>query len=51
MDGAADQLRRELFLAIRRWAQESDITLCEAIGVLELLKVDLITLLQVPDPT
>jgi hypothetical protein len=50
MDGAADQLRQELFLAIRRWSQESDITLCETLGVLELLKVDLISLLQIPDP-
>lgn len=49
MQGPADQLRHELFLAIRRWSQESDITLCEAIGVLELLKVDLIQLLQLPD--
>jgi len=50
MDGAADQLRRELYLAIRRWSQESDITLCEVLGVLELLKVDLIDLLQISEP-
>lgn len=49
MEGPSDQLRHELFLVVRRWSQESDITLCEAIGVLELLKVDLIQMLQLPD--
>lgn len=48
MEGHADQLRRELFSVIRRWSQESDVTLCEALGVLELLKADLLHLLEQP---
>lgn len=50
MAGAADQLRREMFGTILRWSQESDVTLCEAIGVLELLKADLLYLLETPAP-
>jgi hypothetical protein len=48
MEGHADQLRRELFAVICRWSQESDVTLCEALGVLELLKADLLHLLESP---
>jgi hypothetical protein len=48
MEGQADQLRRELFAVICRWSQESDVTLCEALGVLELLKADLLHLLESP---
>ena len=42
MKGASDQLKDELYATVVRYAQESDISICEAIGVLEILKEQLI---------
>lgn len=42
---ASAQLRRELIALIRRYGYESDVTVYQAIGVLEVVKLDLIDLL------
>lgn len=49
---AATMLRNELQAVIRRYSSESDVTICEALGVIEMVKNDLITRIneaQVPD--
>lgn len=43
---ASDQLRRELHDVIRRYGQESDVTVYQAIGVLEIVKLDLVEMLE-----
>ena len=42
MDGAATQLLDEIRSTIIRYSSESDVTISEAIGVLELAKAELI---------
>lgn len=39
-------MRADLFHRIKYWAAESDVTLCQAIGILEILKVDLLDMLS-----
>lgn len=43
---ASDQLRREIHDVIRRYGQESDVTVYQAIGVLEIVKLDLVEILE-----
>jgi hypothetical protein len=43
---ASDQLRQEIHTTIRRYAQESDVTLYQALGVLDVVKIDLVALLE-----
>ena len=43
---ASNQLRRELRAVIRRFGQESDVTVFQAIGVLEIVKLDLVDMLE-----
>lgn len=45
-ESPANQMRADLFHRIKYWAAESDITLCQAIGILEMLKVDLLDMLS-----
>lgn len=42
----SDQLRKELHDVIRRYGEESDVTVYQAVGVLEIVKVDLIEMLE-----
>lgn len=51
--GAADQLRRELMRTVVRYAQESDVTICETIGVLEIVKDQLLVMFEddIKDPS
>ena len=39
-------LRRELRAVIRRYGQESEVTVYQAIGVLEIVKLDLVDMLE-----
>lgn len=43
---ASDQLRHEIHEAIRRYGEESDATVYQAIGVLEIVKLDLVEMLD-----
>jgi len=43
---ASSQLRRELHDVIRRYGQESDVTFYQSIGVLEIVKIDLVDMLE-----
>lgn len=43
---ASNQLRREIHEVIRRYGQESNVTVYQAIGVLEIVKLDLVDMLQ-----
>ena len=43
---ASCQLRREVHDVIRRYGQESDVTVYQAIGVLEIVKIDLVDMLE-----
>lgn len=43
---ASDQLRRELHDVIYRYGVESDVTVYQAIGVLEMVKLDLVDMLE-----
>lgn len=43
---ASDQLRRELHQVISRYGQESDVTFYQTIGVLEIVKLDLVDMLE-----
>lgn len=43
---APSQLRREIMNIIRRYGQESDVTIYQAIGALEIVKADLIDILD-----
>jgi len=43
---ASDQLRQEIREVIRRYGQESDVTVYQAIGVLEIVKFDLVDMLE-----
>lgn len=47
--GAATQLRTELLSTIKRAAAESDITLCQALGVIRIVEHDIIRLLEMED--
>jgi hypothetical protein len=42
---ASHQLRKELDAVIDRWAEESDMTACQLVGVLEMIKFDIINAL------
>ena len=46
MDPDTEQLRHELRRTIDRYAAESDITICEVLGILELIKAELIDRLK-----
>jgi len=41
-----DQLRRELLDLMRRYGQENDVTVYQAIGVIEIVKLDLMEKLK-----
>lgn len=43
---ASDQLRREIHAVIRRYGQESQVTAYQAIGVLEIVKFDIVDMLE-----
>lgn len=43
---ASDQLRKEIHGLIRRYGQESDVTVYQALGVLEIVKLDLVEMLE-----
>lgn len=43
---ASNQLRREIHAVIRRYGQESAVTVYQAIGVMEIVKFDLVDLLK-----
>lgn len=43
---ASDQLRKELHDVLRRYGQESDVTVYQCIGVLEIVKLDLVDMLE-----
>lgn len=43
---ASSQLRREIRNVIRRYGEESDVTVYQAIGVLEIVKLDLVEALD-----
>jgi len=43
---APTQLRREILNIIRRYGQESDVTVYQALGALEVVKADLIDMLD-----
>jgi len=43
---ASNQLRREIREVIRRYGLESDVTVYQAIGVLEIVKLDLVDMLE-----
>ncbi len=45
-DEAATQLRNDLASTIRRYASESDVSVCEALGVLRMVENDLIMLIN-----
>ena len=40
------QLRDELVSTIRRYAQESDVSVCEALGVLRIVELEVINWIQ-----
>jgi hypothetical protein len=40
------QLRDELVSTIRRYAQESDVSVCEALGVLRIVEIEVINWIQ-----
>lgn len=42
----SDQLRKEIHNVISRYGQESDVTVYQTIGVLEVVKLDLIEMLE-----
>lgn len=50
-DAAATQLRNTIMADIRRFAEESDVSVCEALGVLRMVENDLITLINNGGPT
>lgn len=43
---AGTQLKRELHAVIRRWADESDITIYQTLGALRIIEHDLIKMLD-----
>jgi hypothetical protein len=45
-DSAANQLRTSIMADIRRFAQESDVSVCEALGVLRMVENDLILMIN-----
>lgn len=47
---ASEQFRDEVNAVIRRYGAESDLTICETLGVLELLKAELIERLRTSGP-
>lgn len=48
------QLRDELHSVLKRWAAESDVSICEAIGVMRIVEHDLMNMLdadlETPEP-
>lgn len=47
---ASEQLREEINKAITRYGEESDVTVAETLGVLELVKAELIDRLRTSGP-
>ena len=45
-DSAANQLRSSIMSDIRRFAQESDVSVCEALGVLRMVENELIQMIN-----
>ena len=45
-DSAANQLRSSIMADIRRFAQESDVSVCEALGVLRMVENELIQMIN-----
>lgn len=43
---ASDQLRKQIHDVIRRYGQESDITVYQVMGVLEMVKLDMVDMLE-----
>lgn len=43
---ASDQLRKQIHDVIRRYGQESELTVYQAVGVLEIVKLDLVEMLE-----
>lgn len=44
--GPSTQLRTELHAVLKRWAEESDVSICEAIGVMRIVEHDLMNMLR-----
>lgn len=42
----SDQMRKEIHAVIYRYGQESDVTVYQSIGVLEIVKIDLVEMLE-----
>lgn len=42
----SSQMRREIHSVVRRYGEESDVTVYQIIGVLEIVKLDLIQMLE-----
>lgn len=47
---AATMLRNELMSTIRRYAEESDVSVCEALGVLSMVESELLALVREGTP-
>jgi hypothetical protein len=45
----ATQLKQEIVNVLRRYSQESDVTICQALGVLEIVKAEMIQEMLTPD--
>ncbi len=43
-----DQIRAEIHAVLRRYAQECDVTVCQILGVIEIVKADLIQMATDP---
>jgi hypothetical protein len=41
------QLRNELLSTIRRYAAESDVSVCEALGVMKIVEIEVINWIQI----
>lgn len=44
--GHSTQLRTELHSVLKRWAEESDVSICEAIGVMRIVEHDLMNMID-----
>jgi hypothetical protein len=49
--GEATQLKQELINVLRRYSQESDVTICQALGVLDIVKAEMIQEMLAPCDT
>ena len=43
MNDGATQLKQEIMNVLRRYADESDVTLCQTLGVLDIIKAEIMT--------